>query len=52
VIGAEKFASAQYAQNFADAYPGDALANLNPWPTTQPWYADVRTEYVNKFVSA
>jgi spermidine/putrescine transport system substrate-binding protein len=52
VIGAEKFASAQYAQNFGDAYPGDALANLNPWPTTQPWYADVRTEYVNKFVSA
>ena len=52
VIGAEKFASQQYAQNFGDAYPGDALANLNPWPTTQPWYADVRTEYVNKFVSA
>jgi spermidine/putrescine transport system substrate-binding protein len=52
VIGAEKFASAQYAKNFADAYPGDALANLNPWPPTQPWYGDVRTEYVNKFQSA
>jgi len=52
VIGADKFASAQYAKNFADAYPGDALANLNPWPPTQPWYADVRTEYVNKFESA
>ena len=25
VIGAEQFASAQYAKNFADAYPGDAL---------------------------
>jgi spermidine/putrescine transport system substrate-binding protein len=52
VLGAEKFASQQYAKNFADAYPGNALANLNPWPTTQPWYADVRTEYVNRFQSA
>jgi spermidine/putrescine transport system substrate-binding protein len=52
VLGAEKYANAQYAKNFADAYPGDALAKLNPWPPTQPWYADVRTEYVNKFQSA
>ncbi len=52
VLGAEKFASPQYSKNFADAYPGDALAKLNPWPPTQPWYADVRTEYVNKFQSA
>jgi spermidine/putrescine transport system substrate-binding protein len=52
VLGAERYASAQYAKNFADAYPGNALANLNPWPTTQPWYADVRTEYVNRFQSA
>lgn len=52
VIGAEKFANEKYAKNFADAYPGDALAKLNPWPPTQPWYSDVRTEYVNKFQSA
>jgi len=52
VLGADKFASEQYAKNFSDAYPGDALANLNPWPPTQPWYSDVRTEYVNKFESA
>jgi spermidine/putrescine transport system substrate-binding protein len=52
IIGADKFASAQYAKNFAEAYPGDALANLNPWPAEPPWYADVRTEFVNKFVSA
>lgn len=52
IIGADKFASAQYAKNFAEAYPGDALANLNPWPAEPPWYADVRTEYVNKFISA
>ena len=52
VIGAEKYANAQYAKNFADAYPGDALKNLNPWPAEGPWYADVRAQYVNKFQSA
>ncbi len=52
VLGADKFASAQYAKNFAEAYPGDALKNLNPWPAEPQWYADVRTEYRNKFVNA
>ncbi len=52
IIGADKYASAQYAKNFAEAYPGDALAKLNPWPAEPPWYANVRTEYVNKFISA
>ncbi len=52
IIGADALASAQYAKNFAEAYPGDALANLNPWPAEPPWYADIRTEFVNKFKSA
>ena len=52
VVGADAFASAQYKKNFAEAYPGDALANLNPWPSEPPWYAEVRTEYRNKFVNA
>ena len=52
VLGAEKFASEQYSKHFGDAYPGDALAKLNPWPPTQPWYSEIRTEYVNKFQSA
>ncbi|WP_176084350.1 substrate-binding domain-containing protein [Martelella sp. HB161492] len=52
VIGAADFASATYSQNFADAYPGDALANLNAWPAEAPWYADMRTEFTNKFMSA
>jgi spermidine/putrescine transport system substrate-binding protein len=52
VLGADKFASDQYAKNFAEAYPGDALKNLNPWPAEPQWYADVRTEYRNKFVNA
>ena len=52
VIGAEKYANEKYARNFAEAYPGDALSRLNPWPPTEPWYADIRTQYVNKFKSA
>ncbi len=52
VLGADGFANANYKKNFAEAYPGDALANLNPWPPQAPWYGKVRTEYVNKFKSA
>jgi spermidine/putrescine transport system substrate-binding protein len=52
VLGADQYASEQYAKNFTEAYPGDSLANLNPWPAEGQWYADVRTEYRNKFVNA
>lgn len=52
VLGADQFAGPQYKQNFAEAYPGDALANLWPWPREPQWYADIRTEYRNRFVNA
>ncbi|KAA3626755.1 MAG: extracellular solute-binding protein [Proteobacteria bacterium] len=52
VLGADKFASEQYAQTFASVYPGESLANLWPWPKEPQWYADVRTEFRNKFVNA
>ncbi|NIZ02962.1 substrate-binding domain-containing protein [Thalassospira lucentensis] len=52
VLGADKYAGEDYAMNFADAYPGDALDNLNPWPSEPQWYADIRTEYANRFESA
>ena len=52
VIGADKFAGDKYAKNFADAYPGDALAKLNPWPAEPAWYADLRAQFVNRFESA
>lgn len=52
VIGADQFADAAYKKNFGEAYPGNALANLWPWPKEPQWYADVRTEYRNKFVNA
>jgi spermidine/putrescine transport system substrate-binding protein len=52
VLGADKFAGPAYKKNFIEAYPGNALANLNPWPAEPQWYADVRTEFRNKFVNA
>ena len=52
VIGADAYGGEIYAKNFADAYPGEALANLNPWPAEAPWYSEKRTEYANKFLSA
>jgi spermidine/putrescine transport system substrate-binding protein len=52
VLGADKYASDAYAKTFASVYPGDSLANLWPWPKEPQWYADVRTEFRNKFVNA
>lgn len=52
VLGADKFATTQYADVFASVYPGDSLANLWPWPKEPVWYAEVRTEFRNKFVNA
>ncbi len=52
VLGADQHISAASKKNFAEAYPGDALTNLFPWPKEPQWYADVRTEYRNKFVNA
>ena len=52
VLGADGHTGPAYKKNFAEAYPGDALANLNPWPAEAQWYADVRTEFRNKFVNA
>lgn len=52
VLGADKFASDGYASVFTSVYPGNSLANLWPWPKEPQWYADVRTEFVNKFQAA
>lgn len=52
VLGADSHSGDVYKQNFAEAYPGESLGNLNPWPAEAPWYADIRTEFVNKFKSA
>ena len=52
VLGADKNASPDYGKWFNQIYPGKSLANLWPWPKEPQWYADVRTEYRNKFVNA
>ena len=52
VLGADTFAGAAYKKNFLEAYPGESLANLNPWPPQAHWYGKIRTEYVNKFKRA
>ncbi len=52
VLGADTHAGSAYAKNFSEAYPGEALAQLNAWPAEAPWYADIRTEFVNKFKSS
>ena len=51
VLGADKFASEGYSKLFGSIYPGSSLENLWPWPKEPQWYADVRTEYQNKFTS-
>ncbi len=52
VLGADKFASDNYGEIFGSVYPGDSLSNLWPWPKEPQWYADIRTEYENKFKAA
>ena len=52
VLGADTFANANYKKNFVEAYPGDALSNLNPWLPQEPWYVSARTEFVDKFLAA
>lgn len=52
VLGADTYASESYNKNMADAYPDEALKNLNPWPVEPQWYADVRAEYRNRFINA
>lgn len=52
VNGSDAFLSEQSKNNFAEAYPGDALDNLWPWPTEPAWYASIRSEYRDEFVAA
>lgn len=52
VLGAHQHTNPVYMKNFKEAYPGDALANLNPWPAEPQWYADIRSEYKDRFVKA
>ncbi len=52
VTGADAFTSDTFKKNFQEAYPGDALKNLWPWPAEPSWYAEIRSQYTDKFKAA
>jgi spermidine/putrescine transport system substrate-binding protein len=52
VKGAEKLLSATARKNFAEAYPEDALSRLWNRPPELSWFADMRTQYGEKFKAA
>jgi spermidine/putrescine transport system substrate-binding protein len=52
VTGADAKTSDVFKKNFQEAYPGDALKNLWHWPAEPSWYAEIRSQYVDKFKAA
>jgi spermidine/putrescine transport system substrate-binding protein len=50
--GADALLSAAAKKNFQEAYPEDALARLWPRPPEPSWYAELRTQYAEKFKAA
>ena len=52
VKGADQHFTEASKKNVQEAYPGDALDKLWPWPPTPSWYAEIRAEYRDKFVAA
>ena len=52
IQGADAKTSDAFKKNFQEAYPGDALKNLWPWPAEPSWYAEIRSQYTDKFKAA
>jgi spermidine/putrescine transport system substrate-binding protein len=52
VTGADALTSAAFKKNFQEAYPGDALDHVWPWPAEPGWYAELRSTYVDQFTAA
>jgi spermidine/putrescine transport system substrate-binding protein len=52
VIGADAKLSDAAKKNFQEAYPGDALKNLWHRPPEPSWFAELRTQYADKYKSA
>jgi spermidine/putrescine transport system substrate-binding protein len=50
--GADAFLSAEAKANFQAAFPGDALAKLWNRPPEPSWYAELRTQYAERYKSA
>lgn len=52
VTGADAFLSDVAKKNFAEAYPGDALSKLWARVPEPSWFAELRTQYAEKFKAA
>jgi spermidine/putrescine transport system substrate-binding protein len=52
IVGADGLLSDVAKKNFQDAFPGDALKNLWPWPPEPTWYGEIRSQYADKFKAA
>jgi spermidine/putrescine transport system substrate-binding protein len=52
ITGGDALTSDVFKKNFQEAYPGDALKNVWPWPAEPAWYAEIRSQYVDQFKAA
>ena len=52
MTGADALLSETAKKNFQEAFPGDALANLWHRPAEPSWFAELRTQYADKFKAA
>jgi spermidine/putrescine transport system substrate-binding protein len=52
VTGADALTSDAFKKNFQEAFPGDALDHVWPWPAEPGWYAEIRSQYVDQFTAA
>ena len=52
VTGADALTSEAFKKNFQEAFPGDALDHVWPWPAEPSWYAEIRSQYVDQFTAA
>ncbi len=52
VTGADALLSPTAKKNFQEAYPGDALTKLWHRPPEPSWFAELRTQYAEKFKAA
>jgi spermidine/putrescine transport system substrate-binding protein len=50
--GSDALLSPQAKKIFSEAYPDDALSRLWPRPAEPSWYAELRTQYAEKFKAA
>jgi spermidine/putrescine transport system substrate-binding protein len=52
VTGGDALTSEAFKKNFQEAYPGDSLDHVWPWPAEPGWYAEIRSTYVDQFTAA